>query len=149
MCESMDGNRGLSVPGLAENEERVSGRPLDRCALCRVEDDVRNRGRAGRCSRSWREDGPCVASCNALGRTGFGEHGFASHPKRSIKGSSPLRLQSVIIIGQEKYAGNVIVALVTFFGRIVALIFCALALLHLYWAAGGGWGAQDAVPHRE
>jgi hypothetical protein len=37
---------------------------------------------------------------------------------------------------------------VIFFGSIVALILCALALLHLYWAAGGGRGAKDAVPQR-
>jgi hypothetical protein len=36
-----------------------------------------------------------------------------------------------------------------FLGSIVALILCALALLHLYWAAGGCWGAKDAVPQRE
>jgi hypothetical protein len=38
---------------------------------------------------------------------------------------------------------------VTFIASIVVLVLCALALLHLYWAAGGGWGAKDAVPHRE
>jgi hypothetical protein len=37
----------------------------------------------------------------------------------------------------------------TFVAGLVALILCALALLHLYWAAGGDWGAKDAVPHHE
>ena len=29
----------------------------------------------------------------------------------------------------------------------VATVFAALALLHLYWALGGRWGADSALPH--
>ena len=30
----------------------------------------------------------------------------------------------------------------------VVLVLCALAALHLYWAVGGRWGAEAAVPER-
>lgn len=36
-----------------------------------------------------------------------------------------------------------------FVAGVVALILSSLALLHVYWAFGGGWGAKDAVPHYE
>jgi hypothetical protein len=32
---------------------------------------------------------------------------------------------------------------------VAALILSSLALLHFYWAFGGGWGAKDAVPQRK
>jgi hypothetical protein len=31
-------------------------------------------------------------------------------------------------------------------GFLAACVFAALALLHVYWAAGGGWGHVAAVP---
>lgn len=31
-------------------------------------------------------------------------------------------------------------------GILAAVIFAALGLLHLYWAAGGGWGHAAAIP---
>jgi hypothetical protein len=31
---------------------------------------------------------------------------------------------------------------------VVAFVLCSLAALHLYWAAGGRWGARAAVPER-
>jgi hypothetical protein len=38
---------------------------------------------------------------------------------------------------------------VIFVAGVVALILSSLALLHLYWAFGGAWGAKDAVPQRK
>jgi uncharacterized protein DUF3995 len=37
-------------------------------------------------------------------------------------------------------------AMVLLVGMAVAAVFAALAGLHLYWAAGGGWGSSVAVP---
>jgi hypothetical protein len=34
-------------------------------------------------------------------------------------------------------------------GILVALVLAAIALLHLYWAAGGSWGGAAAVPEVE
>jgi fatty acid desaturase len=38
---------------------------------------------------------------------------------------------------------------VIFLAGVVALVLSSLALLHLYWAFGGGWGAKEAVPQRK